>query len=689
MAMNMRGPGRRLAVGVLTVLAMTVGSAVASAETLLMPKRDMLTGTQEVVWGITTLPNGTAYTIDFGDGTSTFGNVTDRSYIAFQKTYPLAGTYTVSMTVGGETATTEVRVYDPNSLSDFDERGVNINRAIASGLRHLWTTQFNRAAFDTTATARWQSFSSSGRDAAITALVVLAFMNHGYTVPNSNAPAEGIFPKYVVQRGLNFLFNDLFQQNLTVQTAGDPCVNVGSAAPCVGLTTGGEQGYETAVVALPIAASGALSRVVTGIPGTNNAGFVVNKTYGQVLQRIMNTMAWGQNDGAAPNGGGWIYSWSNNSAQQTDGSTVGWDLLALLDAAAAGINVAGFVKTEFSTKALPGALNNDGSFDYRGDNQPASPNSPNLAKAAIGLQGLFYAGEDTSDPRVQAGLNYISARWNSTALGQTFHCSNNSTTNKGCSYGMFNTFKALKLLGVQTLPGVNRPAGPGPIPANDWYADYVDWLLANQQAANTTAGGHWGNGFPLSFSCCESPSTHLTTAMAELILAPVALIQPDPGLFASVGLGPSQATNPPGTSHTVTAKAQSATGAPVPGATVNFQVVSGPNSGKNGQAVTDANGEAAFTYTDTSAPPHGTDTIQAFIGNLGSNQVLKHWVVAVTKCDADNDKDIDSNDLLVIRMATGQAAGPGDPRDGNGDGTINVADARYCQLRCTKPGCAP
>ena len=39
---------------------------------------------------------------------------------------------------------------------------------------------------------------------------------------------------------------------------------------------------------------------------------------------------------------------------------------------------------------------------------------------------------------------------------------------------------------------------------------------------------------------------------------------------------------------------------------------------------------------------------------------------------------------LIIRNANGQAAsGPHDPRDGNSDGAINVADARYCQLRLT------
>ncbi len=248
---------------------------------------------------------------------------------------------------------------------------------------------------------------------------------------------------------------------------------------------------------------------------------------------------------------------------------------------------------------------------------------------------------------------------------------------------MFNAFKGLKLYGIQTLPGVGRAAGPGPIPADDWHADLEDWLVTNQVNPTLNNGGHWGAGNPLSFSCCGAATAEISTAIAELILAPVALIQPDPGLFSTVGLAPVTATNAVGSNHTVTATATSSGGQPVPGATVVFRVLTGPNTGAQGQAVTNTSGQAAFTYSSTVA---GTDTIQAFIGTLGSNVVSKTWV---RKCDADVDNDVDSADLLIIRNANGQAASSAlDPRDGNSDGNINVADARYCQLRCTRPACA-
>jgi hypothetical protein len=220
---------------------------------------------------------------------------------------------------------------------------------------------------------------------------------------------------------------------------------------------------------------------------------------------------------------------------------------------------------------------------------------------------------------------------------------------------------------------------------DDWYADYVDWLIANQTNATMSGGGNWA---PLGFSCCQT-TQDLSSAIAELILSPVALIQPDPIKFSSVGLRhgnplvTTPLTNPVGTSHTVTAIAESDTGTPVPGATINFSVISGPNAGKSGSSVTGANGQTTFTYQDTGGPAGGTDKIQASLGQLQSNILDKIWVsAAVPRCDTNNDQVVNAADLAAIRAALGTAASsPTDPKDGNGDMVINIADLRYCQLR--------
>jgi Bacterial Ig-like domain (group 1) len=101
------------------------------------------------------------------------------------------------------------------------------------------------------------------------------------------------------------------------------------------------------------------------------------------------------------------------------------------------------------------------------------------------------------------------------------------------------------------------------------------------------------------------------------------------GAVASgITLTPPTATNPSGTSHTVTATVTDTSGNPSVGVTVTFNVTAGPNAGKSGTGVTGTTGKATFTYTDTGGV--GTDTIAASftdaLGNVhNSNTVTKIW----------------------------------------------------------------
>lgn len=79
-----------------------------------------------------------------------------------------------------------------------------------------------------------------------------------------------------------------------------------------------------------------------------------------------------------------------------------------------------------------------------------------------------------------------------------------------------------------------------------------------------------------------------------------------PVLF-DLDLTPATASNNVGESHEVTAKLlDAATSAPIANATIDFDVT-GANT-TSGSGVTDANGEATFSYTGTAA---GDDTISA------------------------------------------------------------------------------
>jgi len=131
-----RSLGKVIKKASLAMVAIAATASVAHAETLLMPARDYLMGTPEVVWGISTLANGTAFTLSYGDGSAnTTGTVADRSFIAFNHTYAVSGTFTVTLTVGAETATVPVQVFNGALLSAADLRGLKINKAIEDGLR--------------------------------------------------------------------------------------------------------------------------------------------------------------------------------------------------------------------------------------------------------------------------------------------------------------------------------------------------------------------------------------------------------------------------------------------------------------------------------------------------------------------------------------------------------------------------
>lgn len=637
--------GSVLVSGILAGLLVLVGMsrAMATENVLVMPDRDALVGAAIVVWGNTKFANDTSmFEIDFGDATAVeSGMVTDRSYIATTHTYTDAGVFTVTLTVtpdGGaaESETATVEVFDPANLSGSEHRGILVNNAIQDGLRWLYVNQDSRAANFDAVTTSWAGNRGFAERNSYTSLVVLAYENHGHLVTND--PLKDIY-QAVVQRGLNFLFDNLGIQELTVQTAGDPCVGVpDDADKCKGLAQNFDSptGYSTSIAALALAGSGAPDRTVEAGLGTGasggvggNGGFVAGKTYGEILQRIVNTIVWAQAD-SGTNQGGWRYGLNDN---QSDGSAIGWAVLALFDGQATGATVPAFVATELATvigntscgdPPLSDGLAYTACFSGGG----------NLLRTGVALQALNFMGVDVSDDRVQQALTYINTAWNGPhPNGESFACStpsdlpaalpddytdsdfvgggtpSGSTNNKGCAYAMFQAFKGLQLYGIPTLANSMRAD-------NNWKKEYEDYLVANQQDPTDPAGGSW-NLPQMHWSCCDEDQRGIT-ALAELILSPVALVRPN-----TLMLEPATATNAVDTEHTVTATALSAVGGPVPAATVTFTVIDGPNLGTTGDAVTDAQGQASFTYTGSGGL--GTDQIRANIGTLQSNIVEKTW----------------------------------------------------------------
>ena len=484
--------------------------------------RIVLSGSEVVVWGNTDRPNGTDYTIDFGDGDSSGPTpIADQSYIAEVHTYTTAlpvETFDATLTVINQTKTVTITVIDPDALDAEQLLEANIETAIEDGLRSQYVNQANRAV--NFANGEFASWSISN-DLAYTSLALLAFENHGY-----NPGGNGIYSE-LVQRGLNTLIDHLTTVDLSDDGPGDPCAEIYSGASygdpmapgpdCTGLGNNDfDQGYKTAVIMLAIAGSGAPNAIAAH--GTDSGDFTIGMTYLEIVQRLINTIAFAQFNG------GWIYGYNNGN----DGSTNGWNALAILDGGAFGATIPDFmlaeldIGTEALTVSIDPMADNFAAMGYRG------PNSENTAKAGIRLQALNLIGyaidEDPAagGPPAQATVDYINAGWKGRSEGG-FACfgapelpqfqDTSDGNNFGCLYAMFNVFKGLKLFGIDTIANSSRAD-------LDWHREYKDYLVQTQQNPTMTTGGDWGN---LSFSCCSSDMNG-ETALALLVLSESATI---------------------------------------------------------------------------------------------------------------------------------------------------------------------
>jgi hypothetical protein len=125
-------------------------------------------------------------------------------------------------------------------------------------------------------------------------------------------------------------------------------------------------------------------------------------------------------------------------------------------------------------------------------------------------------------------------------------------------------------------------------------------------------------------------TNHIKLAIADAgdsILDSDVFIKAESFIAPSLTLEPLLDTSNTGTSHSLTATA-TLNGVPQQGITVTFNVISGPHVGTSGSGVTDASGQATWSYSGT-AP--GTDTIEATttIGQSSqtSNQAFETWEV--------------------------------------------------------------
>ena len=169
------------------------------------------------------------------------------------------------------------------------------------------------------------------------------------------------------------------------------------------------------------------------------------------------------------------------------------------------IAVPGWTKTELKDNFLSFDQGADGGFGY------TSPGS-NMPRTGAGLACQAWAGLTTADVEVMAAVNFLDTNW---AWG-------------GCNGNLSNLYAMYAISkGMRGFDPDIEMIGP-----YDWYAEYADWLIA-QQATN----GSWTD------SCWFGQD--LATAAGVLILVPE-VIQPPP--VAAAKATPDEA--PPGATIT-------------------------------------------------------------------------------------------------------------------------------------------
>lgn len=217
-----------------------------------------------------------------------------------------------------------------------------------------------------------------------------------------------------------------------------------------------------------------------------------------------------------------------------------------------------------------------------------------------------------------------------------------------------------------------------PIPAADYTS--IAGTGFSGAAVEVALGSHTING-PSPFGI-----TTYGFASADSYGYPGGLALAEISNLTSLSLTPETATNPVNTEHCVVATTLDQNDAPLLGIRVDFSI-----TGVHPQTsfvFTDAAGEAEYCYTGT---VEGTDTIVASVGDV-NDTATKEWtddVVEPVSCDVNDDGFIDRMDIQMINGARNTPVPPGNPSwDIDGNGIINVLDARQCILQCDLARCA-
>jgi hypothetical protein len=250
------------------------------------------------------------------------------------------------------------------------------------------------------------------------------------------------------------------------------------------------------------------------------SGPLAGLTWSQIAQGIANQWAQSQAWTGAQRGG-WHYSVGSidNSA---DGSTTQWGVLSLTYATNYGATIPAFVKTDLANW-LTYAQDGSGAGCYTSGNYCDNSDTGAL------LLGLKFIGKPVTDSAVVKALGWLNLNWNTSA-------NNTWYGNFDQPYAMYGDYKGLEvtigLTDTTTITPVGAPNGcqrtgaghlPGvPVGATpcNWWQDYNDWLVANQNANGSWNGyAYWtgplATAFDISILAAQRVSIGLCDANSD------------------------------------------------------------------------------------------------------------------------------------------------------------------------------
>ncbi len=199
---------------------------------------------------------------------------------------------------------------------------------------------------------------------------------------------------------------------------------------------------------------------------------------------------------------------------------------------------------------------------------------------------------------------------------------------------------------AQDITGSASPALPQSGPASVSYSTTVPGLAPGQHRLCVTASGSDGGGSGAVTHC------HVVDV-------------------ATIALTPQTATNElgaPGQTHTVTATVAAGADGGVAGVTVGFSIGSGPNAGASASAITDAAGQATFTYTAAQGLAGlGTDAITGCFTDSQST----------TACDGATKRWVDTTAPAVRCAPTTNPSGANVPSAGDNPKSGQNPDGFY------------